>query len=356
MDAIPNISVVVATYNRAETLRETLRHLEAQRIVPESFEVIVVDDGSTDDTRATVEAAQIRSRFALQYLYHANHGPGYTQNCGIRAARAPIILLIADDIFLAPNALSAHLTCHTRNAASGVAVLGRVLQSPALTHSVFLSKWEPWPLGDLPDGKLMPYHMFWACNISFKRDFMLEYGMFRDEPGRAGAAAHEDVELGYRLHQHGLQVIYGREALGYHHHVETLKGTLQRSYQRGLNWHDFRRRVPQPEIDITYRAYTLATLLVRGREISGPRHRYLLDADKRLPRLAARYLLRRLMFNRLTVNLLWLPLFAAAERVHWLASCVRGNLYRGVIVYFFLKGCDDGRSRYRTSPQSQLSG
>ena len=162
MAANPSISVVVATYNRADTLRETLRHLGAQRIAPECYEVIVVDDGSTDDTRAMLEALHRQVAFPLQYHYHANRGPGYTQNRGIRAARAPIVLLIADDIFLDANALSAHLSYHARNPAPEVAILGRVLQSPMLPQSVFLAKWDPWPLGDLPDGNLMPYYMFWA--------------------------------------------------------------------------------------------------------------------------------------------------------------------------------------------------
>ena len=183
MTGAPAISVVVATYNREETLRETLAHLAAQSIPPGQFEVIVIDDGSTDGTRAAVEEEMAADRFPLKYLQHANRGPGYTQNRGIREARAAIVLLIADDIFLAPGALAAHLAIHAGNPAECVAVLGRVLQSPKLTHSVFLSRWDPWRLGNLPDGKALPYTMFWACNMSFKRDFMLRHGMFRDEGG-----------------------------------------------------------------------------------------------------------------------------------------------------------------------------
>lgn len=343
--------MVLATYNRAQTLRETLRHLQEQTLPPDDFEVIVVDDGSPDNTRDIVAQWQGRARFALQYLHHPNRGPGHTQNRGIGLARAPIVLLIADDIFLSPGALAAHLARHDANHAGEIAVLGRVLQSPTLTGSVFLSKWDPWHLGDLPDGMEMPYYMFWACNISFRREFMLQHGMFRDAMGRAGAAAHEDVELGYRLHRHGLRVFYDRGSLGYHHHVETLDGSLRRSYQRGLNWPDFRSRVPQPELDVAYRAYDLATLVAHRGELMGPRKPFLMGADRSLAWLALRHVQRVVMFNRFTTRFFWLPLFNAAERMRWLASCMHENMYRGVIVHYFVVGCRDGRARFGDAAQ-----
>lgn len=354
--AAPKITVVLATYNRAETLRETLRHLQEQTLEAFDFEVIVVDDGSPDNTADIVRWWQQQARFSLQYLQHPNRGPGHTQNRGIREARAPIVLLIADDIFLSPGALAAHLARHQNNTTGEIAVLGRVLQSPRLTDSVFLTKWDPWHLGDLADGLAMPYYMFWACNISFRRDFMLRHGMFKDEIGRAGAAAHEDVELGYRLHQHGLKVVYDRGSLGFHHHVETLKGSLQRSYQRGLNWLDFRQRVPHPEMDVAYRAYNLATLIQHRDELLGPRRPYLMGADRSMAWLTLRYLQRTVMFNRFTAKLLWLPLFNAAERVRWVASCMHENMYRGMIVHYFLLGCRDGRVRFGGSPRSHPGG
>lgn len=346
MESIPKISVVVATYNRADTLRETLRHLQAQTLTADDYEVIVVDDGSPDATADMVQSVQPDYRFRLLYLQHPNRGPGHTQNRGIREARAPIVLLIADDIFLSPGALAAHLTAHGDGAGGEQAVLGCVLQSPALTQTVFLSKWDPWRMGALPDGQVLPYYMFWACNISVRREFMLARGMFGNQMGRAGAAAHEDAELGHRLHQHGLRVVFCRAAWGFHHHVETLAGSLHRSRQRGLNWPDFRRRVPHPEVDISYRAYGLGTLLRHWRALSGPRREFLMGADRQLGGLVLRHLQRTVVFNRLTVPLIWLPLFSAAERQPWLARLVHENMYRGVIVHCFQMGCREGQRRY----------
>lgn len=351
--AEPKLTVVMATYNRAETLRETLACLRAQDVPPGTFELIVVDDGSPDHTPAVVEEFRASCPFPLTFLRHANRGPGFTQNRGMREARAPLVMLMADDIFLAPGAIRAHIECHGRHPQPGTAILGRVLQSPKLDETVFLSKWDPWHLGELADDTPLPYHMFWACNISFKREFMLAHGMFRDEMGRAGAAAHEDAELGHRLHAHGLRIYSGREAMGWHHHVETLEGTLKRSFQRGLNFHDFRKRVPHPEIAVTYRDYDLGFLLSEARALRGPRREYLLEGDRSLARLAVRHVARTVLFNRVTVAAFWRPLFALAERSRLVAGLVREGMYRGAVVHYFLRGCREGDRRFGGVPQSQ---
>src|SRR5712691_1595080 len=106
------LSVVIATYNRAETIRETLRHLAEQDVDPADFEVIVVDDGSPDHTRVVVAELMPRTPFRLSYLRHDNRGPGYTQNRVLEVAKAPLVLLIADDILLARHAVRAHLETH----------------------------------------------------------------------------------------------------------------------------------------------------------------------------------------------------------------------------------------------------
>jgi hypothetical protein len=291
--------------------------------------------------------------FPLRYMHHANRGPGYTQNQGIRVAVAPLVLLIADDIFLAPGAIAAHLEGHRRHPEASTTILGRVLQSPRLDESVFLSKWDPWHLGAIADDTELPYYMFWACNISFKRAFMTSHGMFLDEFGRGGAANHEDAELGHRLLPHGLRVFTSSEALGYHHHVDTLEGVFKRSYERGVNFHDFRLRVPHPEVAIAYRDYDLAALRAMAPALRGPRRGFLLPADRSVARLALRHVIRTLLFNRLTVAALWRPLFAAAERRGWAARWVREEMYRGVVVYFFKRGCRDALRRFGGLPQSQ---
>ena len=97
------LSVVMATYNRAETLAKTLTCL-ANQDLDASCEVIIIDDGSSDDTPAAVQAVEKDFPHELTYLQHANQGPSYSQNRGIEIARAPLILLMADDILMEPGA------------------------------------------------------------------------------------------------------------------------------------------------------------------------------------------------------------------------------------------------------------
>jgi glycosyltransferase involved in cell wall biosynthesis len=341
MQATPLLSVVVATYNRAETIRETIRHLADQTLPPAEYEAIFIDDGSSDNTREVVCSLIPSVPFSMKYLAHSNAGPGYTQNRGIREARADVVLLIADDILLERGALEAHLRAHRENPQREVAVLGCTMQSPKLDQSVFLRTWDPFKFRDFEGMLELPYYLFWACNMSVVREFMLEHGMFQERRGRAGAAAHEDVELGYRLSKHGLRIIYSENALGHHYHIETLAGAMKRGYERGLNFDEFRSRVPVPEVVVRYHVIGWKTLREHFETFTGPGRGNLLGADRSLTLLFARYLVRSVLFNRLTVRAIWVPFLNAAERHPFLAGLVHRNLYRGVINYEFFRGCRD---------------
>jgi glycosyltransferase involved in cell wall biosynthesis len=337
-----NLSVVMATYNRAETLKETIRHLSEQDLDPARFEVIIVDDGSPDNTREVVEAWMRDARFRLRYLHHSNHGPGYSQNRGLEVAEAPLVLLMADDIFMSRGGLSAHLAMHEANPEPESAVLGRVKQSATLTQSAFLRNWDPFRFSAF-DGKIeLPYYRFWACNISAKRDFLLRYGPFREHTGRAGYAAHEDPELGYQLHKAGLRILYNPAALADHYHVVTLDGACKRRYMQGMNFGEFRQFVPEPEIPVAYHVLTWDTVADHLRALFGPRRRFLEASDRNPALLLARHFARALVFNGLTVPYFWRPLLVAAETSPMLAKLMNREMYRGLTFHYFLHGCRDG--------------
>lgn len=344
----PKLSVVLATYNRADTVRRTLELLADQDLSPDDYEVIVIDDGSSDNTAAVVHDAQSSVRFELNYLQHQNRGPGYTQNRGIRASRAPLILLMADDIFMTRGVLSAHLRAHALHPEPFAAVLGRVVQSPELTQSVFLRTWDSFRFSDFDQAELVevPYYRFWACNISVKRDFVLANGMFREQKGRAGPAAHEDPELGYRLHLAGLRIFYDPAALGYHHHVVTRETACARAYQQGLNFDEFRSLAPAPEIPVAYHDLRRQTVADHMRAWFGPARKHLAGNDRNPAIAIGRYAVRGVVFNRVTIRHLWEPLFERAERDPAVANLMRPIFYRGLIAYHFRRGCRDGNQRF----------
>jgi glycosyltransferase involved in cell wall biosynthesis len=348
------LSVVVPTYNRCAVLARTLSLLCEQTLAAERYELLVVDDGSSDGTAAIVTEFAARAAVRTRYLRHDNRGPGYTQNRGIHAALAPLVVLIADDIFVTPGTLEAHLDLHHQHPQAHVAVAGKVVQSPELPDNAFLRHWDPWENDLLGACDELQYIFFWGCNVSFKREFVLRHGVFLERRG----AAMEDVELGYRLsRQGGMRLLYGRQALGYHHHLETIDSACRRAFERGENFDILTDNVADP------------LLYARLRLIGPPAHRPASGTLAPTERLYGheqaasweawrthwrRQLVYRLAFNRVTVPLLWLPLLRRAERDPRFAPLVGARMVFGTIMYFINRGLDALRSR-QTPPVSRMT-
>jgi glycosyltransferase involved in cell wall biosynthesis len=350
------ISVIVATYKRKETLRLTLTRLGEQTYSADSYEVIVVDDGSDDGTGEMVESVASAVPYALRYLYHQNKGPGATQNRGILEARGEVIVLLADDVHADPGLLEHHARFHQAHPELSIAALGSVFQSPELPQTVFQRKWDPFRYFELKGKKELPYWKFWACNISAKRAFLLENGLFRELKG----AAHEDVELGYRLSRKGLRILYHPRALAYHYHVETLQTAAKRGYERGCNWAFIEENVPDPQIYVKYHILNLRTLKYHYLTFKNLSKSSLPLSDRILPWLLFKQAVRAIVFNRLTVPGLWMRLLSKSENSRVLAALLPRYCYRGTVFYYFVKGCRDqaaARSRNGTHMGwSQISG
>jgi glycosyltransferase involved in cell wall biosynthesis len=99
MSSPPAVSVVIATYNRAHLLPETIDSVLGQKL--KDLEVIVVDDGSTDDTRKVLQRYQPR----IQYFHQENRGPSAARNLGVRQAKGAWISIQDSDDLCAPNHL-----------------------------------------------------------------------------------------------------------------------------------------------------------------------------------------------------------------------------------------------------------
>lgn len=96
----PQVSVVIPTYNSAEFLPDAIESALSQDILPE---VIVVDDGSTDNTAEVI--ARYAERSEVRYIRQQNRGPAAARNTGVRAATAEYVAVVDSDDALAPNAL-----------------------------------------------------------------------------------------------------------------------------------------------------------------------------------------------------------------------------------------------------------
>ncbi len=226
----PALTVVIPTRNRRSTLELTLDALEKQEFPSKSFEVVVVDDGSDDDTSAWL-ARQTFGAFELKTLKTEGIGPAGARNLGISHAQAERVLLLGDDTIPLPLTLAAHMAL----AGDGdVGVQGRIEWDPSreITPVMrFLAPEGPqfWFKG-LTNGGPVPFTSVYGSNFSAPTQWFLSEPF--DETYRT--ACFEDTEQAWRWSRRGWGVVYGEKAVCHHrHHYDTLDPFLQRQRVAG---------------------------------------------------------------------------------------------------------------------------
>lgn len=132
------ISVIIPTYNRAKILKECLYALFRQDLPEKDYEIIVVDDGSRDDTKQIVASFKKKHQ-NLTYLSQQNQGQGIARNHGVEKAKGEIVVFIGDDIIVTEEFLTEHLRYHLRHSKENEAVLGFVTWHPKLTITPFMN-------------------------------------------------------------------------------------------------------------------------------------------------------------------------------------------------------------------------
>lgn len=231
----PKISVVIPTCNRVEILKKCLVHLENQIIPKNLFEVLVIDDASEDQTVNFLLGYTPEYLFRY-YVQTKNSGPAAARNVGVLAARGDIIVFINDDTLLDQNALAVHLIVHQNLIDLDVSVLGRFDLPSFFTKSIWgytlqnsdlLFRYPP-----MKNNSIYSYKHYWTCNISTSRKAILEAGLFSEQfCGNAWGA--EDQELGKRLFDRGVPVLFREDCRSTHQHALTVDGFIRMSIIRG---------------------------------------------------------------------------------------------------------------------------
>jgi GT2 family glycosyltransferase len=204
-------SVIISTFNRADALPPTLEALGRQDISPDRYEVIVVNDGSTDNTPATLERAQTPYRLRTIH-FDQNRGVSAGRNAGMQAAEGRLLILLSDDMIVSENFVSAHLSLHDRFPDAWI--VGGFSQLGDLTAT---------PFGRFLDGlerrfdaarlaKRIEEHVWemtvpTARNLSLPRSDLERAGLF-DEQFRVTC---EDQDWAQRARAAGIRYLYSDE-------------------------------------------------------------------------------------------------------------------------------------------------
>ncbi|MGW7621679.1 glycosyltransferase [Streptomyces antimycoticus] len=232
---VPLLSIVIPTYNRAALLDRTLSTLARQTSAPENFEVVVSDDGSNDSTRDVVRSYEDRLRMRYVFQEDLGYRVASARNGGARLASAPLLAFVDTGVLAGPQYVESVLAAHAAPAPAQVVFGYTYGYDPQNPHPELHSLVTDFPPEEavrkvagaswfqdmrLPEfvavdfdlsRMVMPWLFFWTLNVSMPAaDFWRVGGFDEDFTGWGG----EDIELGFRLHNHGLPMTISRESWG----------------------------------------------------------------------------------------------------------------------------------------------
>lgn len=227
----PLFTIVIPTYERPDTLFRVLDAIGAQDDAP-AFEVVVVDDGSGDETGRRLAAYS--PAYPFRSFSQDNGGPASARNLGIRAARGEYVLFLGDDTVPEPGLLSVHARAHAEPRSGPVAVLGYTTWPRERRVSPFLHHINEYGLqfgyALIEDPEVVPFNFFYTSNISLARLLLEEEGLFDTTFPHA---AWEDIEISYRLMQRGMKIVYRPAAVTRHYHDITFASFRRRQEKAG---------------------------------------------------------------------------------------------------------------------------
>ncbi|MHC1713401.1 MAG: glycosyltransferase family 2 protein [Solidesulfovibrio sp.] len=218
-DATPRVSVVIPAFNAGATLPGTLAALGRQTLPAEAVEVIVVDDGSTDDTSGKAAG------FPVKLLRQPHQGPAVARNAGVAAARGDIVVFTDADCEPAPDFLAEILAPFAEASITGAQGAYRTRQEglvPRFAQVEFETRYayvRRFPTLDLVA----------TYAAAFRRETFLREGGF---DASFPVANNEDTEFSYRLCRGGHKLVFAPAAVVFHRHPETLGKYLQTKFWR----------------------------------------------------------------------------------------------------------------------------
>jgi putative MATE family efflux protein len=244
MKKLYDVSVIIPSYNRAALLDLTLNSLVKQDYDNTKFEVIIIDDGSNDNTIEVTD--KYKSKLKLTYIYqpHEGYRVALARNKGIRTAEGEIIVLLDSGMvvpeYFITNHFKEHIYFNQSVSKKKLAVIGYVYGYDSEDNDnsmeynfdfnksicIIIEKMKKYEIyqdsrevvykeiNDKINLLHAPWALFWTTNVSFKKDIFLDVNLFDEDFKSWGV---EDIELGYRLFKYGCTFALSRAACGIHY-------------------------------------------------------------------------------------------------------------------------------------------
>ena len=200
------ISVITPAYNRADEIGHLIDSMANQTIGPDRFEMIIVDDGSTDTTADIIKDNKSQLNLNIKYIKQDNSGPGAARNRGIEAAAGTLLTFIDSDCEADPRWLESIEAAFQDN------------QFDAFGG---------------PDASRGDFSLLQrAINFSMSHNMGMTRTLY-DKVGGFGSLRHgQDIELSHRIHRSGAKVVSLKEAVVYHRR----RTTILRFFRQVFNW------------------------------------------------------------------------------------------------------------------------
>ncbi len=211
-------TIQLCTYNRAPLLSRVLDACFEQTVPSDAYEVVLVDDGSRDETPRVIEEARRRATCAFTVVSQRNAGLARARNAGLARAAGERIIFIDDDVLPIPAFVAEHLRSHRRSPEA--IVRGAVIN----TESFDRLPTPTWSVRNYSG------NYFWTSNVSAPLATLRRIGAFSEAFREYG---WEDIELGLRLRAAGVRGLFNRYAVAFHYkpraRAQDVEGMLQQA-------------------------------------------------------------------------------------------------------------------------------
>jgi glycosyltransferase involved in cell wall biosynthesis len=213
------VSIIIPTRNRASYLKDALVSTLNQSFSEDEYEIIVVDNGSTDDTKQVVEALNQQNDNRIRYFYDAHLGLHVGRHLGAKHARGDILLYADDDILASPDWVKEIHACYseTEVGAAGGKIIGKFETKPpewVNPNTGYLSLLD---LGD--DYKEINTNEIYGCNLSIRKNILFELGGFHPDAVPQNLIRYRgdgESALMFKVVAAGYKTVYNPRAYVYH--------------------------------------------------------------------------------------------------------------------------------------------